>query len=199
ITNPFAPGCGDVIFTYTENDNAGTNIALGYPPPLPVASLTPVAGFREYDSLFARHQALLTLNDEVDGAVVGHTLSGRDIWAYVISDPNGGTAEGFAEPAVLVNGGIHAREWQTPEAVTGLFEAMVDGRADGGFGQYLIENLTTVLLPVNNIDGFRQTQRFADRATADRAQPRDGRMRRKNMRNPRTQSPIDEDLATVGD
>ena len=32
ITNPFAPGCGDVIFTYTANNNAGTNIALGYPP-----------------------------------------------------------------------------------------------------------------------------------------------------------------------
>ena len=109
------------------------------------------------------------------------------------------TAEGFAEGAVLVNGGIHAREWQTPEAVTGLMEAMVDGKADGGFGQYLIENLTTVLLPVNNVDGFRQTQRFADRTTADRAQPRDGRMRRKNMRNPQTQGAIDEDLATVGD
>ena len=110
ITNPFAPGCGDVIFTYTENDNSGTNIALGYPPPVPVASLTPVAGFREYDSLFARHQSLLMLNDEVDGEVVGQTLSGRDIWAYVIGDPDGATAEGFAEPAVLVNGGIHARE-----------------------------------------------------------------------------------------
>ena len=78
-------------------------------------------------------------------------------------------------------------------------EAMVDGKADGGFGQYLIENLTTVLLPVNNVDGFLQTQRFADRTTADRAQPRDGRMRRKNMRNPQTQGAIDEDLATVGD
>ena len=25
ITNPFAPGCGDVIFTYTANNNAGAN------------------------------------------------------------------------------------------------------------------------------------------------------------------------------
>ena len=80
-----------------------------------------------------------------------------------------------------------------------LMEALVEGKADGGFGQYLIENLTTVLLPVNNVDGFLQTQRFADRTTADRAQPRDGRMRRKNMRNPQTQGAIDEDLATVGD
>ena len=40
ITNPFEPGCGNVVFTYTENDNLGTNIALGYPPPAPVASMT---------------------------------------------------------------------------------------------------------------------------------------------------------------
>ena len=199
ITNPFAPGCGDVIFTYTAHDNTGTNIALGYPPPVPVASLTPVAGFREYDSLFARHQSLLALNDEVDGEVVGQTLSGRDIWAYVISDPNGSTAEGFAEPAVLVNGGIHAREWQTPEAVTGLFEALVAGKADGGFGQYLVENLKTVLVPVLNVDGFIQSQRYPVNTTADRAQPREGRMRRKNLRDPTTASTIDADIATVAD
>jgi zinc carboxypeptidase len=199
ITNPFEPGCGDVIFTYTENDNSDTNIPLGYPPPVPVASLTPVAGFREYDSLFARHQALLALNDEVNGEIVGQTLSGRDIWAYVVSDPNGATAEGFAEPAVLVNGGIHAREWQTPEAVTGLIEALVAGKADGGLGQYLVENLNTVVVPVLNVDGFIQSQRFPVNATADRDQPREGRMRRKNLRNPTTGNSIDADITTVAD
>jgi hypothetical protein len=199
ITNPFAPGCGDVIFTYTENDNLGSNIALGYPPPEPVASLTPVAGFREYDSLFAQHQSLLALNDEVAGEVVGHTLSGREIWAYAIGDADAATAEGFAEPAVLVNGGIHAREWQTPEAVTALFETLVAAKADGGFFQYLVENLNTVLLPVNNVDGFIQTQAYPVNATADREQPRDGRMRRKNLRNPVTNGTVDADLGTVAD
>jgi hypothetical protein len=199
ITNPFAPGCGDVIFTYTENDNSGTNIALGYPPPEPVASLTPVAGFREYASLFARHQSLLAMNDEVAGEVVGHTVSGREIWAYAIGDEDATTAEGFPEPAVLVNGGIHAREWQTPEAVTGLFETLVAAKADGGFFQYLIENLNTVLLPVNNVDGFIQTQSFPVNTTAHREQPRDGRMRRKNLRNPLTSDPVDADLETVQD
>ena len=203
IVNPFEAGCGDVMLTYTESDNTGNNIALGYPVPIPVDSLTPVDGFRTYDSLFARHQSLLMDHLEVvEGQIVGRTVADRpdrEIWAYRLGDIDTTTAEGFAEGAVLVNGGIHAREWQTPEAVTGLMEAMVDGKADGGFGQYLIENLTTVLLPVNNVDGFLQTQRFADRTTADREQPRDGRMRRKNMRNPQTQGPIDEDLATVGD
>jgi hypothetical protein len=199
ITNPFAPSCGGVLFTYTESDNFGTDIALGYPPPVPVASLTPVDGFREYASLFAQHQSLLALNAEVNGEIVGETLAGREIWAYVIGDSNAVTAEGFPEGAVLVNSGIHPREWQTPEAVTGVFETMVAAKADGGFFQYLVENLNTVLIPVLNVDGFLQTQLYPVNVTADRQQPREGRMRRKNLRNPVTTGFIDSDISTVED
>lgn len=199
ITNPFEPGCGDVILTYTESDNTGNNIALGFPVPLPVASLTPVDGFRDYASLFARHQSLLTTHDEVAGQIVGQTVAGRDIWAYAIGDADALTADGFAEAAVLVNGGIHAREWQTPEAVTAVFETLLERKSAGGIEQYLVENLTTVLLPVNNIDGFLQTQLYPDRVTASRDQPREGRMRRKNLRHPGTQGAIDTDIASVAD
>ena len=58
ITNPFDPSCGGVVLTYTENDNSGNNVALGYPVPVPVDSLTAVDGFRSYDSLHAQHQFL---------------------------------------------------------------------------------------------------------------------------------------------
>ena len=167
--------------------------------PAPIASLTPIDGFRDYASLFARHQSLLATHDEVAGQIVGQTVAGRDIWAYAIGDPDTLTADGFAEAAVLVNGGIHAREWQTPEAVTAVFESLVDNKGDASLGQYLIENLTTVLVPVNNIDGFLQTQLYSDRTSADREQPREGRMRRKNLRNPMTNGAVDADLATVGD
>src|SRR4029453_2335968 len=92
IVNPFEPGCGDVILTYTESDNTGNNIALGYPVPIPVDSLTPVDGFRTYESLFERHQALLTMHDEVDGRVVGDTIAGREIWAYRLGDEDARTA-----------------------------------------------------------------------------------------------------------
>ena len=199
ITNPFATGCGDVLFTYTDADNSGNHIALGFPPPVPVASMTAVAGFREYASLFAQHQSLLALHDEVNGEVVGETLAGREIWAYVIGDADSSTAEGFAEGAVLVNGGIHAREWQTPEAVTAVLEALVAGKTDGGLVQYLVENLNTVLVPVNNVDGFIQTQLYPASVTADREQPREGRMRRKNLRNPATNGFIDSDIGTIAD
>ncbi len=200
IVNPFEPGCGDVMLTYTEADNTGNNVALGYPVPIPVASLTPVDGFRQYASLFARHQALLTLHDEVAGQVVGQTVANRDIWAYVISDTDTTIPDGFtAEGAAVINGGIHAREWQTPEAVTALFETLVERKNDGGLGQYLVENVTTIIVPVNNVDGFLTTQRYANRATATRDQPREGRMRRKNLRNPQTLAAIDDDIATIAD
>jgi len=199
IVNPFEPGCGDVMLTYTANDNTGDNVALGYPVPIPIASLTPVDGFRTYDSLFQRHQSLLALHDEVAGEVVGQTVAGRDIWAYVIGDTNTQTSDGFPEGAVLINGGIHAREWQTPEAATALFETLVEGKLDTSILQYLVENLTTVVVPVNNVDGFLTTQLYPARTTADRDQPREGRMRRKNLRNPNILGAIDTDIATVAD
>ena len=43
--------CG-TIFTYTENNNAGNNVALGYPPPQPVASLTAGDFFRDQREFF---------------------------------------------------------------------------------------------------------------------------------------------------
>jgi hypothetical protein len=199
ITNPFDPTCGGVILTYTENDNSGNNIALGYPVPMPVDSLTAVDGFRSYDALHAQHQFLMTESDTVHGHVVGQTVSGRDIWVYVLGDADTRTIDGRAEAAVLVNGGIHAREWQSPEVVTAMFEMLVERAQDAGVGQYLADNLTVVLVPVLNIDGFLQTQRYPARATADVDQPRDGRMRRKNMSTPSGGAPVDETLDTVDD
>jgi hypothetical protein len=200
ITNPSDPSCRDVMLTYTESDNTGSNVAIGYPVPVPVDSLTPVAGFRTWDSLHARHQALDATFEFVTGTVVGRTISGREIWAYVIGDADQLTADGRPEPAVLLNGGIHAREWQSPEAVTGVFERLVDMAGDSGIGQWMVENMTVIVLPVHNVDGFISTQRYPDRVTASVEQPREGRMRRKNLATPFAPgSAIDQDIDTTGD
>ena len=199
ITNPGDPSCRDVQLTYTRDDDTGNNIALGYDVPMPVDSLTPVDGFRTYQSLHEQHQALDAMSAGVTGTVVGQTAAGRDIWAYRIGDPDDLTTGGAPEGAVLINGTIHAREWQSPEAVTEVFEQLTEIAGDGGFGQYLHENLNVVILPVLNVDGLLQTQRYPARATASELQPRDGRMRRKNMRHPNNGGTVDEDIDRTGD
>ncbi len=199
ITNPDDPSCRDAQFRYTRSDNSGSNVALGYDVPLPVDSLTAVDGFRSYQSLFERHQALDAGSAAVTGVVVGQTLAGRDIWAYVIGDPDSTTTDGGVEAAALINGTIHAREWQSPEAVTEVYEQLVEMQSDQGFGQYLSENLAVLILPVLNVDGLLQTQRFPDRFTAAEEQPRDGRMRRKNLRHSNPALVVDEDIDATGD
>ncbi|GAA0857889.1 M14 family metallopeptidase [Aliiglaciecola litoralis] len=180
-------------FTYTNSETNNNSIPLGYEVPIPVNSLTPVDGFRTYDSLNLRHVQLSQASDVVSQIEIGRTLNDLPIYAYRISDDDNLTVEGALEGAVLINGGIHAREWQTPEAVTGYMEYLFDNKDDQYIGQYLLENLNFVVIPVLNIDGFLQTQRFPNLVTDSPETPRDGRMRRKNMRQ------VDTSLETTTD
>ncbi len=200
---PFAAS-GEVL-TYTENTNSNTELAVGYPLPVPVDSMTAVSGFRSYEFLKSHHQALALANAEMTSVQVGTTHNGREIIAYRFGDDNNTDLDGVTEPAFLVNGTIHAREWQSPEVVTELMEQIIERKSDQGMVQYLLDNTNIVILPVSNVDGFLQTQRYpinvtnspgttaASSASAKFAQPRDGRMRRKNMPN------VDEVLSTEAD
>lgn len=198
LTGMLSAAGAQEVFTYTENDDGPRRFALGYPVPEPVASLTPVDGFRDSDSLHARHQSLALEHDFVSGHRVGRTFKGADIFAYTVSDPDSRTADGHPEPAFQITGTVHAREWQSPEVVTGIIERLVERRRDGWLYEYLVDNTNLVVIPVLNIDGLRQTQKYPSRVivgqdpTASRW-PRDGRMRRKNMRG------ADRDLLTLGD
>lgn len=179
---------GQQEYRYTENAGGGNEFVLGYPPPVPVDSTLPVDGFRSYAALHARHQDLMLQSDIVTGAVVGRTLEGREIWAYVLGDDDARTVNAGPESSVLINGGIHAREWGTPELTTALMEAVVERAGDEHLYDYLADNVHFVVVPVNNIDGFVQTQRYPTRVlvgadpNVPESWPRDGRMRRKNMR-----------------
>lgn len=165
----------------------GDKIALGYPVPVPVDTPLPFDGFRSYSGLHARHQDLALTTPWVHGSVAGSTLRGRPIWAYQLGDADLETAYGLPEQAMLSNGGIHAREWQSPEVATGIIERIA--LADDDFlVHYLRENANVLVIPVLNVDGFLQTQRYPafSRMGGDprypETWPRDGRMRRKNMR-----------------
>lgn len=179
------------IITYTENTGGSGNIAMGYPVPQPVDSLTPVDGFRSYAGILARWQDLALTHDFVTAIKAGSTRAGRDVWSYVVADGDGVTAvDGTPSPAVMIVGGTHAREWQGYECVTGWMERIVGGRGGDGLFDYLVENVTMVFIPVLNVDGNLQTARYFNQTVNG---TRDGRMRRKNMRD------VDEVLSTFND
>lgn len=186
-------------YRYVEQASGGNQFVLGYPPPVPRDSATPFDGFRSYDALHARHQDLMLRHEFITGREVGESSQGRPIWVYLLGDEDDLTANAGPESSVLVSGGMHAREWGSPEVTTGLIEAVAAGVGDGWLFDYVNENVRFAVLPVANPDGFVQTQRFPDRVLvgADPAHPtlwpRDGRMRRKNMRG------ADNVLATVAD
>lgn len=179
--------------------NESNKIALGYPVPIPVDTALPFDGFRTYAGLHMRHQDLAVTTPWVHPEQIGFTRGGRIIWAYRLGDDDLLTINGLPEPATLTNGGIHAREWQSPEVVTGILELFALHPNDHHFYDYLRDNVNMIVIPTLNIDGFMQTQRYPtlNYLQSDPNDPayllRDGRMRRKNMLS------TDEDLSTTFD
>ena len=195
------PSHAQVLTEWVENNpaNVPNKIALGYPVPIPVDTPFPFDGFRSYAGLHTRHQDLAATTPYVHPVALGTTHQGRTIWAYRLGDDDFETIYGLPEAATLTNGGTHAREWQNPEVVTGILELMAEHEDDNHFYDYLRDNVNMIVIPSLNIDGFMQTQRFPStnylQSDPDNpgTSPRDGRMRRKNMRG------VDEILSSTGD
>lgn len=187
------------IRTFTESQTGPNFLPYGLPVPQPIDSLTPVDGFRSYASLEARLQGMALGSSDLSAHDVGRTTAGRTVWAYVVGDEDGNDVEGRPEAAFFINATTHAREWAAPEVATGTIERLIDSADDGGWTRYLLDNTRLVIIPVHNIDGFRQAQRYPTEAivgqdpTVPSEWPRDGRMRRKNMRG------VDEVLTTFND
>ena len=189
------------ISEWVEDAPASDNskIALGYPVPIPVDTPLPFAGFRSYSGLHTRHQDLANTSPWSHAIELGNTRNGRTIWIYQLGDADHLTVYGVPEQAMLTNGGIHAREWQSPEVATGIIELLVLAEDDDHLISYLRDNANVMVIPVLNVDGFLQTQRTPSEnwmgTDPDNPEysPRDGRMRRKNMLGP------DEDLLSSGD
>jgi hypothetical protein len=174
-------------------------LSLGYAVPIPVDTPLPFDGFRSYAGLHMRHQDLVATTGLLQAHAVGASRNNRTIWAYRIGDADTTTVWGLPEPATLTNAGIHAREWQTPEVATGMMELLTSKASDIGFYRYLLDNVNMTVIPVHNVDGFLQTQRYPRDSwlgtdpSNPTSSPRDGRMRRKNMLD------VDEVMTTQAD
>ena len=185
--------------TYTQSETGPQFLTYGLPVPIPIDSLTPVEGFRTYAAVQARLQALALESPDLAAHDVGRTTANRTVWAYVTGDDDAVDVEGRPEAAFFINASTHAREWAAPEVSTGTIERLVAGANDAGMVRYLLDNTRLVIIPVHNIDGVLQTHRYPTDVLVGQDPdfpadwPRDGRMRRKNMRG------VDEVLSTTGD
>ncbi len=185
---------------YTENTSSEDQVALGFPVPQPVDSSTPLAGFRSYDSLINTLSLQALQSADFSQQQVGSSLNNRPIYAFRF---------GRSEQAVMLQvGGMHAREWASPEAVTHIAERLLTAADDDGLETYLRDQASIILVPVLNPDGFISTQTQPERtrigedpddnrdpssSPSKDLTPRDGRMRRKNLRNSDGQLDSSED------
>lgn len=76
---------------------------------------------------------------------IGTSLEGRElIFAKVSSNPNA------SNPVILIDGGIHAREWIAPATVLYILQELVENEAN----RDLLASIDWYLLPVLNPDGY---------------------------------------------
>lgn len=80
---------------------------------------------------------------------IGTTYEGRQIKGVTIS--SGGSGQ---KNAVLIEGGIHAREWIAPSTILYLVNQLVENSTNSA----LYSNLDWLIVPVSNPDGYAYTQ-----------------------------------------
>lgn len=183
------------IIEYTNTQTGPDTIALGFPVPRPVDTPDRFDGFRSYAGLQQKLGELAFTTPELGTLPLGNSLDERAIRGFVFGQQN-------ASPDIagmLQTGTVHAREWASPEVLTHIVERLVEGLDHDGLERYLADHASILLVPVINPDGFFATQQAAtstrveEDPAGDADTPRDGRMRRKNLRD------TDGDLNTAGD
>ena len=80
---------------------------------------------------------------------IGRSSEGRSLKLVQIGE------SGANKSAVFIDGGIHAREWVSPAAVTYLIHRMVETE-----GEYdsLLDKFTVYVLPIVNPDGYEYSR-----------------------------------------
>ena len=91
----------------------------------------------------------INFGHKVQVTEIGRSFEGRPLKVVRIGDGNRN------KPAVFIDGGIHAREWVSPAAVTYLIHRMVETN-----GEYdsLLDQFNVFVLPMVNPDGYEYSR-----------------------------------------
>lgn len=87
-------------------------------------------------------------NDTTSEIIIGRSVENRTIKGLKISSKT--DSEQGTKPAILIDGGIHAREWVSTVAVLYIVDQLLGNESYS----YLTEDLDWYILPMLNPDGY---------------------------------------------
>lgn len=96
------------------------------------------------DSLATQYPTRVTVR------TLGKSGEGRDLKAIVIST-TGGTG---TKPVIIVDAGIHAREWAAPALALYMITKLVEQITESD----IVNNIDWVIVPLINPDGYEYSQ-----------------------------------------
>jgi carboxypeptidase T len=121
-----------------------------------LAEQTPQNSYFTYETMTARLQEWATqYPDIVRLSSVGKTWEGRDIWAVKLSD---NPDQDEKEPAVLINGVHHAREWMTVQIPMEALRQLLEGYGKDERLTRLVNEREIWFVPMVNPDGYTYSQ-----------------------------------------
>ncbi len=82
---------------------------------------------------------------------IGHSWEGRNLWVLEITGSN---TQVEKKPSILIDGGMHAREWSSIQVASYLTWRLIDGYDSNDTIHWLINNRRIFVMPVLNPDGY---------------------------------------------
>ena len=98
----------------------------------------------QYEQWRSQYPALITRQQ------IGVTLQNRPMWVYRIKNPN----SVLPTSAILIQAGIHAREWISPPIAMHIMDRLLHDALEGAEGWNLISRYEVNIVPSVNPDGY---------------------------------------------
>lgn len=117
--------------------------------------------FATYHNLTEFNQRLDTLQalrpDLASTFSIGNSLQSRAIRGIRFTGPDQPGNPRAGRPALLVNGGQHAREWVNPATTIYVADKMIESYATDSRIRNLVDRVEIVVIPIVNPDGYEYT------------------------------------------
>ncbi|XP_066585213.1 carboxypeptidase B-like [Prorops nasuta] len=105
--------------------------------------------YSDYDGIIEQVRELVRYRSNVARmGIIGYSYERRPIYAVKI-----GKGEGGVKPAIVIDAGIHAREWIAPAAVLYFIDQLLTNQTN----YYMYEKVDWYIIPVLNPDGYQFT------------------------------------------